>query len=327
MHSIVFLDRATLAPDIDLRRPAFAHRWTAFDRTGADQVVERLRGATIAIVNKVPLCRDALMQLPDLRLIAVAATGTDIIDTDACMERGITVSNIRDYAVHTVPEHSFALILALRRGIVGYREDVRAGKWQESGQFCFFTHPIADLHGQTLGIVGEGAIGQSVAAIGRAFGMRVLFAAHKGSTGMGPLYTPFDRLLAVSDVVTLHCPLTPATRNLLSDREFGLMARRPIIVNTARGGLIDEAALARALRAGIVAGAGIDVCSSEPPPADHPLMALAGLPNVILTPHVAWAGRQSMQALADQLIENIEGFAGGVPRNIVAAPSAVSPRD
>jgi glycerate dehydrogenase len=319
MHRIVFLDRGTIGPTVVLRRPGFEHRWEEHDRTEPEDVVERLSGATIAVVNKVPLRRETLEQLPDLRMIAVAATGTDTIDVAYCGEHGIAVSNIREYAEHTVPEHTFALILALRRSLLAYRDDVRAGQWQRSGQFCFFDHPIKNLHGLTLGIVGEGALGQSVAALGRAFGMRVLFAAHKGSTGMGPLYTPFDELLATSDVITLHCPLMPSTRNLLSTREFDLMARQPIVINTARGGLIDEPALAEALRAGKIGGAGVDVCSAEPPPPDHPLIQLLDQPNFILTPHVAWAGEQAMQFLADQLIENIELFMRDMPRNIVRA--------
>ncbi|MEP9375926.1 D-2-hydroxyacid dehydrogenase [Aquabacter sp. CN5-332] len=317
MHRIVFLDRSTIAPSTILRPPAFPHQWTDHDRTAPGEVAARLEGAAIAVVNKVPVRRQVIERLPDLRHIAVAATGTDNLDLDACAERGIVVSNIRGYADHTVPEHTFALILALRRSLPAYRDSVRAGAWQKAGQFCYFDHPVMNLSGQTLGIIGEGALGQSVAALGRAFGMRVLFAAHKGSTGMGPLYTPFEEMLAVSDVITLHCPLTPATRNLLSAREFDLMARRPLVINTARGGLIDEAALADALRAGKIAGAGIDVCSAEPPPLDHPLMALTELPNFILTPHVAWAGEQAMQVLADQLIDNIEAFVSGAPRNVV----------
>jgi glycerate dehydrogenase len=318
MQRIVFLDRGTIGPTVTLRRPAFDHHWEEHERTAPDELPERLTGATIAVVNKVPLRRETLELLPDLKMIAVAATGTDTIDVAYCAERGIAVSNIREYAEHTVPEHTFALILALRRSLLAYRDDVRAGEWQRSGQFCFFNHPIQNLHGLTLGIVGEGALGQSVAALGRAFGMRILFAAHKGSTGMGPLYTLFDALLATSDVITLHCPLMPSTRNLLSTREFDLMARKPIVINTARGGLIDEPALAEALLAGKIAGAGVDVCSVEPPPPDHPLMQLLDRPNFILTPHVAWAGEQAMQFLADQLIENIELFVRGAPRHVVA---------
>lgn len=317
MQTIVFLDRGTIAPSVALRAPAFEHRWRDYDQTGPEDIVERLQGATIAVVNKVPLRKEALDRLPDLKLIAVAATGIDNVDVEHCAKRGIVVSNIREYAGQTVPEHAFALILALRRSVLAYREDVRAGEWQRSGQFCFFSHPIHNLHGQTLGIIGEGVIGQSVAALGRAFGMRVLFAAHKGSTGMGPLYTPFDEVLGVSDVITLHCPLMPSTRNLIAAREFDVMAKKPLVINTARGGLIDEPALADALRQGKIAGAGIDVCSAEPPPADHPYMQLLDRPNFILTPHVAWAGHQAMQALADQLVDNIEGFLRGAPRNVV----------
>lgn len=318
MQTIVFLDRGTIAPSIVIRKPGFEHRWTDYTQTSADAVIERLKDATIAVVNKVPLRTEALDRLPKLRMIAVAATGTDNIDVEACRSRGILVSNIRQYASHTVPEHAFALILALRRSLIGFREDVKAGEWQRANQFCFFTHPISDLHGSTLGVIGEGVIGQSVAAIGKAFGMEVLYAAHKGNPNMGPLYTPFEEVLARSDVITLHCPLTPATRNIISHAEFDRMDRKPLIINTARGGLIDEAALADALVAGKIAGAGIDVCSGEPPAPDSPLMRLLDRPNFILTPHIAWAGVQAMQTLADQLIDNIEAFERGDPRNVVA---------
>ena len=308
IHRIVFLDRGTIGPSVVLRRPDIPHVWEEYDRTEPAQVIERLCGATIAIVNKVPLSRKTLGQLPNLRMIAVAATGTDNIDTVCCAERGIPVANVRNYADHTVPEHTFALILALQRSVLAYRDEVRAGAWQKAAQFCFFSHPIRNLHGLTLGIIGEGALGQSVATLGRAFGMRVLFAAHKGSAGMGPLYTPFDEVLATSDVITLHCPLVPSTRNLLSGPEFDKMARRPILINTARGGLVDEVALAKALLSGKIAGAGIDVCSQEPPATNHPFMQLLDQPNFILTPHVAWAGEQAMQRLADDLIAQIESF-------------------
>lgn len=324
MLRIAFLDRATLAPHISIRKPGFDHHWTEWDRTAPAEVVPRLREADIAVVNKVKVGRAEIEALPDLKMIAIAATGSDNVDLEACAERGIVVSNIRAYAVNTVPEHTFALILALRRALLAYRRDIEAGRWIEADQFCFFDHEVRDLQGSSLGIVGEGAIGQSVAALGRAFGMRILFAAHKGVEGLGPLYTPFDEVLAKSDVITLHCPLTPQTRNLLSDREFGLMARRPIVVNTARGGLIDEAALARALRSGAVAGAGMDVATEEPPARDHPLMALLDLPNFILTPHTAWASTEAMQSLADQLIDNIEAFAEGTPRQDLAAEHIAS---
>lgn len=192
------------------------------------------------------------------------------------------------------------------------------GRWQKSGQFCFFTHPIRDLAGSTLGIIGEGAIGQSVARLGQAFGMRTLFAAHKGVAGLGPLYTPFEEVLATSDVLTLHCPLLPATRGLIAMPEFRQMQRRPLLINTARGGLVVEKDLVQALDEGLIAGAGFDCLTAEPPPADHPFSAIMGRPNVIITPHVGWASLEAMQACWRQVIDNIEGFAAGRPSNAAA---------
>lgn len=314
---IVFLDRDTIGPGVELTRPAFAHDWTDHPQTAPEQVVERLDGARIAITNKVPLRRDALDRLPALRCIAIAATGYDVIDIDACREKGIAVTNVRGYAVATVPEHTFALILALRRGLIGYRSDVIAGEWQKAGQFCFHTYPIADLAGSTLGIIGEGVIGQAVARLGQAFGMHTLFAAHKGRAGMGPLYTPFERVLAESDIITLHCPLTPDTRNLLAMPEFRRMQRRPLIINASRGGLVSEADLVTALDDGLIAGAGFDCLTAEPPAADHPLMAVLDRPNVIVTPHVAWAGQAAMRTLWRQVVSNIEAFHRGQPTNAV----------
>ena len=317
MHRIVFLDRSTIAPQTRLRRPAFEHQLVEHANTRPDEVVARLKGASVAILNKVPMPASVLEQLPDLKLIAVAATGTDCIDKTYCEAHGIAVSNIRGYAVNTVPEHAFALIFALRRNIVAYREDVIAGRWQESGQFCFFDHPIHDLACARLGIIGEGVLGQRVAEIARALGMVPMFAAHKGVSGLGPLYTPWQEVLKTSDIITLHSPLTPQTRNMIAMPEFRAMQRRPIIVNTARGGLVDEVDLARALDAGLISGIGFDVTIGEPPPIDSPLMRIAKRPNVILTPHVAWASDEAQQALADQLMDNVENFVAGRPSNLV----------
>ena len=314
---IVFLDRATLAPQTVLRRPAFDHTLELFDSTAPDQVAARIADADIVVVNKVRLDAGLLAAAPRLRLVAVAATGTDPIDIAACAERGIAVSNIRDYALHAVPEHTFALIFALRRSILAYHQAVRDGRWQQSGQFCFFDYPIRDLAGSTLGIVGDGALGNAVAAMGRALGMQVLFSAHKGRTGQGSLYTPFEEVLARADVITLHCPLRPATRGMIGAAEFASMRRKPLLINTARGGLVDEAAVGPALEAGQIAGAAFDVVGTEPPPADHPFMALLERPDFILTPHVAWAADEAMQTLADQLVDNIEAFVRGEPRNLV----------
>ncbi|HYD65369.1 D-2-hydroxyacid dehydrogenase [Azospirillum sp.] len=317
-ESIVFLDHDTLGPEVSLRRPDLPHDWTAYDRTAPDQVVERARDATILVVNKVPLREAALEQLPKLRFVAVAATGTDNVDVAACRRRGIAVSNVRTYAVHTVPEHTFALILALRRSLIAYRDSVAAGEWQRGGQFTLLTHPIRDLNGATLGIVGRGAIGQAVAALGRAFGMTVLFAARKDARIAEPPYTPFAEVLARGDVLSLHCPLTPETRGLLSDAEFERMARRPLVINAGRGGLVDEAALVRALEDGRIAGAAVDAVSAEPPPPDHPFMRLTGRPDFILTPHVGWASREARQEVANQVTSCIEAFAAGRPRNLVS---------
>jgi glycerate dehydrogenase len=313
-HKIVFLDRSTLQAQV--RRPAFEHAWQEHSVSNPGELQERLRDATIAITNKVPLRADTLQRLPKLRLIAVAATGHDVIDIAHCRAQGIAVANIRDYAVHTVPEHAFALITALRRNLLAYRQDVENGRWQQIDQFCFFDHPIRDLHGATLGIIGEGVLGQGTANIGRAFGMKVLFADHAPPKAEGVVFTPFADVLAQSDVISLHVPLTPETRNMIGVEQFRRMKRTAILINTARGGLVDERALVQALTEGLIAGAGFDVLSKEPPKEGNPLLELR-LPNFILTPHVAWASDGAMQFLADQLIDNIEAFVRGSPQNLV----------
>ena len=314
---IVFLDRATLPPTTTLRPPSFAHELIAHERTEADEVAARIADADIVITNKARITREAMQGAPRLKLIAVAATGTDVVDAEAGRERGIVTSNIRNYAGHTVPEHTFALLLALRRSVLQYRASVADGRWVEARQFCYFDFPIRDLANSTLGVIGDGVLGKAVAEIGKAFGMRVLFSDYKGTTGMGPLYTPFEQVLRTSDVITLHTPLMPSTRNLIGAAEFAMMDRHPLLINTARGGLVDEAALVEALESGQIAGAGFDVVTVEPPPEDHPLMRLLERPNFILTPHVAWASEEATQGLADQLIDNIEAFVRGEPRNIV----------
>lgn len=312
---VVFLDRASLP--VRFTPPRYAAEYVEYDETGAHQVVDRLAGATVAITNKVPLRAAALAQLPGLRLIALAATGYDCVDVADCRERDIAVSNIRGYARYTVPEHVFALLLALRRNLVGYRALVASGAWQASSQFCAFDGQIHDLHGSVLGIVGRGSIGRAVATIGEAFGMQVLFASGRAGSAGEAGYRPLHELLAAADVVTLHCPLTPATRGLIGEPELRSMKRGAILINTARGGLVDEPALARALGEGWIGGAGFDVLTDEPPRAGNILLGL-GLPNFILTPHVAWASIEAMQGLADQLTGNIDAWATGAPRNLVS---------
>ena len=311
-HSIVFLDRSTL--EANVRSPDFPHSYKEYDVTAPDQIVERLRDATIAIINKVPMRAATLAQLPNLKLIAVAATGTDVVDKAYTKAHGVVVSNIRNYAFNTVPEHVFALAFALRRSIVPYVDDVRAGRWQESDQFCFFDHPIRDMRGSTLGIVGYGALGKSVGKIAEAFGMKILAYDVFPQPGLVDL----DTLIKDSDIITLHAPLTPDTKNMIGARELGMMQPHALLINTARGGLVDEAALAEALTAGKIGGAGFDVLTVEPPKQGNILLDLK-LPNLIITPHVAWASREAMQILADQLIDNVEAFAAGKPQNVVDA--------
>lgn len=314
MHHIVFLDRDSLVANV--RRPRFEHDWTEYPGTEPDDVVTRLAGATIAITNKVPVRADALAQLPGLKMIAVAATGTDNVDLAACRARGIAVANIRNYSVVAVPEHVFALMLALRRNLAAYRADVEAGRWEQSTRFCLLDHPIADLAGSRLGIIGYGALGQKVAQLGRAFGMRVAVATRTPPQDPDVEALPLDELLRTSDVVSLHLPLNDQTRGMIGARELGLMKTNALLINTARGGLVDEAALAHALANGVIGGAGFDVLSKEPPVPDNPLLQLR-LPNFILTPHVAWASAGAMQTLADMLIDNIEAWAEGRPQNLV----------
>lgn len=313
-ESVVFLDRQSLKANV--RRPRCAATYVEHDKTTPDQVIERLRDATVVITNKVPLRDATLGQLPKVKMIAVAATGYDVIDIDSCRRRGIAVANIRNYAVHTVPEHVFAMVLTLRRNLLAYRLDVEAGEWQRSEQFCFFTHPIGDLAGSTMGIIGEGAIGQGTAAIARGFGMKVLFADHEPPKAPGVEFTPLQKVLETSDVISLHLPLTAGTRNLIGLPQLRQMKRNALLINTARGGLVDEHALIQALDEGLIAGAGFDVLTVEPPREGNPLLDVRRT-NFILTPHVAWASDGAMQFLADQLIDNIDAWADGKPQNLV----------
>ncbi|EXI68125.1 MAG: Glycerate dehydrogenase [Candidatus Accumulibacter adjunctus] len=318
MHRIVYLERESIVADV--RRPTFPHHWQEHPCTLQAEVGQRLAGATIVIVNKLQIDAGLIAALPALQMIAVAATGTNNVDLDACRARGIVVTNIRGYAVHTVPEHVFTLLLALSRNLLAYRQSVATGRWQQAEQFCFFDHPIRDLHGMTLAIIGSGSLGSGVARLAEAFGMRVLRSERKDAATLRPGYTPFAEILREADVISLHCPLTSATRHLIGADELQAMKRSALLLNTARGGLVDEAALLAALREGRIAGAGFDVLSVEPPAAGNPLLApeLLALPNFLLTPHVAWASQPAMQALADQLTANLEAFARGEPQNRVA---------
>lgn len=317
METIVFLDRDTIPAHIQLPRPNFAHQWQDYPSTSAVQVIERLQQATIAISNKVILDAAVLRRLPQLKMIAVAATGTNNVDLDYCRRHGITVSNIRGYAVDSVPEHALAMIFALRRNLMAYHQDIQNGVWMAKKQFCFFTHPIGDIKGSTLGIIGRGSLGLAMADLGRALGMQVIFAEHKGTTECRDGYQPFKQVLAQADVLSLHCPLTEQTTNLIDRNELALMKTSALLINTGRGGLVNEAALIEALKSGQIGGAGVDVFTEEPAPASNPLIANADLPNLLLTPHVAWGSDSAIQALANQLIDNINAFVAGTPKNVV----------
>ena len=311
---IVFLERNTF--NVQFREPAFEHQWIEFCETSPGEVVERLTPATVAICNKLPLRAEALSQLPKLRLIAVAATGVDNVDLAYCRSHDIAVCNTRGYAVNSLPEHALMLMLALRRNLISYRNDVKAGRWHEAKQFCLLDHPIGDLKGATLGIVGFGTLGKSMAQLGRAVGMEVLVAEHKNAREVREGRVAFRDVLRRSDVLSLHCPLTGETKNLIGPDELREMKPEAILINTARGGLIDDHALLEALKTGRLAGAGIDVLRNEPPREGNPLLEI-DLPNLIVTPHNAWASRQAMQTLADQLIDNLEAFVRGSPQNLV----------
>jgi glycerate dehydrogenase len=311
-HKIVFLDRETL--DANVRIPNFPHEYTEYGQTAVDQIVERAKDADIIITNKVPLREPVLKQLPKLKLIAVAATGTDVIDKVYTTANGITVSNIRNYAYNTLPEHVFALIFALRRNLVNYVDSVRHGRWGYVNQFCYFDYPIYDIAGSTLGIVGYGALGKETEKRAVALGMKVLVNDLFDIPGKVDLPT----ILRESDVITLNIPLTPQTRNLIGAKELGMMKKSASIINTARGGIIDEEALADALRKGVIAGAALDVLTVEPPKNGNVLLDPT-IPNLIITPHVAWASKEAMQVLSDQLIDNIDAFVAGDPRNVVTA--------
>ena len=314
MERIVFLERNTFK--VEFPRPQFAHEWIDHAETEPHQVVDLLQGATIAICNKLPLRAAELSRLPQLKLIAVAATGVDNIDLAYCQQQGIAVCNARHYAGNCLPEHVLMLTLALRRNLNAYLQDVRAGGWQKAKQFCLLEHPIHDLRGATLGIIGYGFLGKAVGNLAKAVGMNLLVAERKGATMIRPGRVAFKQVLAVSDVITLHCPLTGETRNLIDWPELQMMKRESLLINTARGGLVNEAAVLRALREELIAGAGFDVLSEEPPRGGNVLLE-AELPNLIVTPHVAWASREAMQTLADQLIESVEAFVRGESANRV----------
>ncbi len=314
----VFLDRDSLDHD-DLDFSGLNRvlpNWRYYPSTAPAEVAARIAEAEVVISNKVALNATTIRQAPRLKLIGVAATGVNNVDLPAAAARDITVCNCRGYGTPAVVQHVFALLLALYTRWPDYQNAVRAGRWQQASQFCLLDFPIRELAGKTLGIIGYGELGQGVARVAEAFGMRVLVAQRPGAVDAIDERTPLPVLLPQVDVLSLHCPLTPETRGLIGAWELALMRRDAILLNTARGGLVDEALLANALRQGALGGAGVDVLSLEPPVDGNPLLA-PDIPNLIITPHCAWGSRESRQRLLGQLAENIQCWLDGVPVRVV----------
>jgi len=313
----VFLDLETVdQADLDLSNLKQAlPQWQFYNATARDETAKRIQNAVIVISNKVVLDHDCLSQAKQLRLICVAATGTNNVDLDAARDLGITVTNVAGYATPSVVQHVFSLMLALTTHLTDYQQAVADGAWQQSSQFCLLNFPIQELAGKSLGIIGYGELGHAVASVAQAFGMKILIAQRPGGASQ-PGRIPLEELLPQADVLSLHCPLADNTENLIGQKELALMKRDALLINTARGGIVDEAALATALRSGKIGGAGVDVLIQEPPTTGNPLLE-SDIPNLIITPHIAWASRESRQRLVDGLVANIEAYLQGDIRNRV----------
>lgn len=306
---IVFLDSTAIPKHISIPRPSFEHTWTEYDHTSSAETIERAKDADIVITSKVIFDRETLKQLPKLKLIAITATGTNNVDLAAAEEMGIAVRNVTGYSSTTVPEHVMGLIFALKHSLAGWLRDQREAKWAESKQFCYFDYPITDVRGSTLGVFGKGCLGTEVGRLANAVGMKVLYAEHKDATVCREGYTPFEEVLRQSDIVTLHCPLTETTKNLINAETLSKMKKGAFLINTGRGPLIDELALVDALKTGHLGGAALDVMVKEPPEKDNPLILAAKMmPNLIITPHIAWASDSAVTTLVGKVMQNIEEF-------------------
>ncbi len=310
MLNIVFLDRTGIPATHHIPRPSFPHNWIEYDRTSAEETYERAKDADIVITSKVLFGRELLAKLPKLKLIAITATGTNNIDLVAAKELGIAVKNVTGYSSVTVPEHVLGMIFSLKHSLMSYhRDQVTSDRWATCGQFCYVDYPITDVRGSTLGVFGKGCLGTEVGRLAELVGMKVLYAEHKGATTIRDGYTPFEEVLKQADIVTLHCPLTETTQNLINAETLALMKPTAYLINTGRGPLVDEAALLHALENGVIAGAALDVLVKEPPAIDNPLIQAAKrLPNLLITPHVAWASDSAVTTLVNKVAQNIEEF-------------------
>lgn len=306
----VFLDTEGLN---DLSFEALREECSSFrqySQTPPEKVIERIKDAELVILNKVKISRNHLQHCPSLKLICLVATGTDVVDLQAAKQHYITVCNCQAYGTDSVAQHVFASLLALFTNLLSYERSVRKGRWQKASQFCYLDYPITELKGKTMGIIGYGNNGRRVADLARAFGMRVEIGRRPGSSD--PARPTLRELAPALDVLTLHCPLTPETRNLVNDDILALMKPTAFLINTARGGIVDEKALLAALKNGKLAGAATDVLTIEPPVHSNPLID-AQLPNLIITPHVAWASREAREEIIHQTLENIKNFKNGHP--------------
>ena len=289
--------------------------WQWYEHTQAEQIAERIQAADVVVTNKCVLDRATMEQAPNLKLIAIAATGTEVVDLDAAAELGVTVCNVRNYATRSVTQHVMTMVLNLVTAQPFYIDRVRRGLWSESNQFSLYDQTIRELPDLQMGIIGYGVLGKAVAKMARALGMNVLIAEHRGCNPR-PDRLSFEHVLATADVISLHCTLNEKTRGLFDRRVLRSMKPGAILINTARGGIVVEQDLADALRAGDIAGAGVDTLSVEPPPADHVLLA-PDIPNLIVTPHNAWASKGARQACIDQLAQEIIAYNHGMPMNRV----------
>ena len=313
---ITFLDFGTLGPGIDPKALEAFGEVTYFDYTPDKDVSARLAKADIVVCNKTSLDSKVLRGAKDLRLIVLAATGTDNVDLVEARKRGIAVYNIRDYCTPSVAQHVFALILGLTHRVNAYHDLVKEGAWSRSDVFCLFDFPFRELAGRSIGLIGYGALGKGVGRVAKGFGMDVLVSGRRGDMSTPRDRIPFREVLQQADIVSLHCPLVAETRNMIGTEELALMKSDALLINTARGGLVDAPALVRALEEGAIGGAGIDVLPEEPPETDHPFVT-ARLDNLIITPHVAWAARESRQRAVTQMAENIRSFMAGEDRRRV----------
>lgn len=311
---IVVLDRDTL-----VNRPFdfnFPHTLSSYGTTEAHETLERIRGADIIITNKVVISAEHIAANPQLKLIALAATGVNNVDVEAAKQNGTAVCNIRAYGNESVAEHAFMMMITLMRNLPAYQRDVAAGLWENSPFFCHLGAPMRDLNGKTLAIFGRGNIGKTLATYAQAFKMNVMFAEHKNAQSVRDGYVSFDEAIRSADVVSLNCPLTPQTANMIGEAELQQIKPGAILINCGRGGLVDEAALVAALKYGQIGGAGFDVLTQEPPRDGNPLLK-ARLPNLIVTPHIAWASQEAANRLFDILVDNINRFVAGNPQNLV----------